>query len=194
VTESPLPEPVRAAPLARVSDQEREAVVERLRQASSEGRLELDEFADRVGEVYRSSTAADLERLTVDLPAPVPAVPARRPTRWTVGVFSSEHRRGPWRPANPTRAWATFGSCRIDLGDVECEEPELELRATAVFGGVEVVVPAGARVELDGFAVFGSKRHRVKPAAARRPLPAIRVRARAVFGTVVVRSARPPVP
>jgi hypothetical protein len=179
----------------RVSDQEREAVVERLRQASSEGRLELDEFADRVGAVYRSSTSADLERLTVDLPVPAPGdAPAVRSTRWTVGVFSSEHRRGPWRPANPTRAWATFGSCRVELGDIDCDESELELRAVAVFGGVEVVVPAGARVELDGFAVFGSKRHRVKPAVPRHDFPVVRVRARAVFGSVVVRSARPPVP
>jgi hypothetical protein len=178
----------------RVSDQEREAVVERLRQASSEGRLELDEFADRVGAVYRSSTSADLERVTVDLPAPIPAVPLRRPARWTVGVFSSEHRRGPWQPANPTRAWATFGSCRIELGDMRCDDPELEVRAIAVFGGVEVVVPAGARVELDGFALFGSKRHRVKPAVPRHDFPVVRVRARAVFGSVVVRSARPPVP
>jgi hypothetical protein len=191
---SSLPEPLAAHPPVRISDAEREAVVARLRQASTDGRLDLDEFADRVGEVYRSSTEADLERLVVDLPAPLPAVPARRPTRWTVGVFSSERRSGPWRPARPTRAWATFGSCRVDLADIECDDPEVELRATAFLGGIEVLVPEGAMVELAGFAVFGSKSCRVRMSAPRTGFPVVRVRARAVFGSVTVRNPRRPVP
>lgn len=182
------------APPVRISDADREVVVDRLREAAGEGRLDLDEFSDRVGLVYRAGTPVELERLTADLPAVVDPAPARRPTRWTVGVFSAERRTGCWRPATPTRVWASFGSCRVDLAEIECDEPEVELVATALFGGIEVLVPTGVRVELDGFALFGSKSYRVKPAPVRTDFPRVRVRARAVFGNVTVRSPRRPVP
>lgn len=58
----------------RISDTEREEVVERLRGALSEGRLELEEFDERVQAAYRAKTYRDLTPLTADLPsAPVPA-------------------------------------------------------------------------------------------------------------------------
>ena len=50
---SQVPEPL-------LSDAEREVVVDRLRSALGEGRLDLDEFSDRVGDVYKARTAADL--------------------------------------------------------------------------------------------------------------------------------------
>lgn len=189
-----LPVPPRHHPPVRASDAERDAAVARLREASREGRLDLDEFGERVAAVYGAATTDDLDRLTADLPVSRPAVAARRPTRWTVGLFSAERRTGPWHPAQPTRAWATLGSCEIDLADVECDRPEIEVRAIAVLGGIDVVVPDGARVELDGFAVFGSKRCRLRAAPARDDLPIVRVRARAVFGSVAVRNRRRPVP
>ncbi|WP_460845655.1 DUF1707 SHOCT-like domain-containing protein [Phytohabitans suffuscus] len=52
----------------RAADTDREAVVERLRTALNEGRLQLHEFDERVAEAYQSKTYADLDRLLVDLP------------------------------------------------------------------------------------------------------------------------------
>ncbi|MFC0526464.1 DUF1707 SHOCT-like domain-containing protein [Phytohabitans kaempferiae] len=56
----------------RAADTDREAVVERLRTALNEGRLELHEFDERVAEAYRAKTYADLDRLLADLPGVVP--------------------------------------------------------------------------------------------------------------------------
>ena len=56
--------------LVRVSDAEREAVVERLNLATSEGRLTLEEFGDRVAEALAARTRGDLDRVVTDLPAP----------------------------------------------------------------------------------------------------------------------------
>jgi hypothetical protein len=50
---SSLPDLSVSAPPARVSDADREQVVDRLRDAAGEGRLDLDEFSDRVTEAYR---------------------------------------------------------------------------------------------------------------------------------------------
>lgn len=50
------------------SDQEREATVGRLRTAHLEGRIETDEFEDRVGRAEAARTQAELEAIEADLP------------------------------------------------------------------------------------------------------------------------------
>lgn len=65
----------------RASDRDREAVVERLRQALNEGRLSLFEWDERIALAYRASTYAELERLSADLPRePAPPPPRPAPT------------------------------------------------------------------------------------------------------------------
>src|SRR5918996_195072 len=57
----------------RASDADRDAVADRLRQASVEGRLEPDELEDRLHSAFRARTYGELDRLLTDLPArPVP--------------------------------------------------------------------------------------------------------------------------
>jgi Domain of unknown function (DUF1707) len=53
----------------RASDQERESVVDVLRDAYTDGRLTLDEFEERTSAAYAAKTWADLGQLTADLPA-----------------------------------------------------------------------------------------------------------------------------
>jgi hypothetical protein len=52
----------------RASDADRDAVVERLREAAGEGRLEPDELEERVGSALRARTYGQLARLVADLP------------------------------------------------------------------------------------------------------------------------------
>lgn len=52
----------------RASSADRERAVDVLKAAFAEGRLDRDEYADRVGLVYSSRTYADLAGLTADLP------------------------------------------------------------------------------------------------------------------------------
>ena len=175
-----LPEPL-------VSDRDRDEVVDRLRAACAEGRLDLEEFSDRVGDVYQARTTAELDALTGDLPAvAVPDEPGLQPTRWVVGFFSSARRSGPWRPARPTRVVAVLGSCQVDLTGADLE-PETEIVAIAALGGIEVLVPEGVGVDLGGFAVFGGRDD--KTSAHRRPGgPVVRVACRAFIGGVTVRT------
>ena len=61
----------------RASDADRQAVVERLREAHAEGRLDLAEFDERAGSAYAARTYAELAGLTADLPVqPVTPTPA----------------------------------------------------------------------------------------------------------------------
>jgi len=61
----------------RVSDNERQAAVDRLRLAHDEGRLDLEEYDRRLAAAYGSVTYGDLDRLFLDLPAAgtAPVVP-----------------------------------------------------------------------------------------------------------------------
>ncbi len=52
----------------RASDNERETVVDVLRDAYTDGRLTLDEFDERTSAAYSARTWADLRELTCDLP------------------------------------------------------------------------------------------------------------------------------
>jgi hypothetical protein len=86
----------------RASDADRERVVNLLREHHAEGRLDMDEFHDRLNAAYEAKTIGDLDALTADLPAidlyrlpsaglrPAPAgtgswAPARRPGTAVVG-------------------------------------------------------------------------------------------------------------
>ncbi|MEY9858455.1 hypothetical protein ABH935_004070 [Catenulispora sp. GAS73] len=62
----------------RVSDSERQAVVEVLKQALDDGRLRMDEYVERMEKAYEAVTIGDLELLHDDLPVNLPA-PTRAP-------------------------------------------------------------------------------------------------------------------
>lgn len=69
----------------RVSDDERERTAATLQHAVGDGRLTITDFDERIRDAYAALTRADLERVTADLPAPVPLTRAPRaglPAQW----------------------------------------------------------------------------------------------------------------
>ena len=52
----------------RASDDDRERAAERLRHATAEGRLSVDELGQRLDAVYAARTVAELDGLLTDLP------------------------------------------------------------------------------------------------------------------------------
>ena len=174
----------------RVSDAEREAAVATLRHHCGAGRLTLDEFADRTARALAATSGPDLAVLTADLPATTaPRPPAGR---WVVGVLGGERRQGRWRLGERLTAVAALGSCAVDLREAERDAGvEPAVTAVAVFGSVEVVVPAGTEVELRGMSFLGTRTVRVKTDAGGTGVPALRVRGVAVLGSVQVVSRRP---
>ncbi|WP_062999299.1 DUF1707 SHOCT-like domain-containing protein [Nocardia mikamii] len=65
------------SPSVRVGTAEREQAAAALGDHFAAGRLELDEYDERVSRAYAAKTAADLIVLFSDLPRPQPAPPAR---------------------------------------------------------------------------------------------------------------------
>lgn len=179
----------------RVSDREREEVVELLGKATAEGRLTLVEYTERAGAAHAAQTRGELARLTTDLPGAPDRSPARpsgalapAPEK-LLAVFGSEVRKGAWPVPERIDARAVFGDCRIELHEAQLPRQVTTIEADAIFGSVTIVVPEGTDVRLTGSAVFGDKKSKlsgpVTPGA-----PIIEVRCRAVFGDVTVRPPR----
>src|SRR5437660_7038376 len=78
----------------RIGDAERGQAAEELKRHCSDGRLTLDEYSERLDEVFAARTYADLARALRDLPGPL---------RLTDGTSRTDRRRGfsPQLPRGP---------------------------------------------------------------------------------------------
>ncbi|GAA3219559.1 DUF1707 domain-containing protein [Dactylosporangium siamense] len=192
---SDLPERVDPRKL-RASDADRERVAEVLRTSAAEGRLDLDELDERLRAVYAARTYAELEPILVDLPTPstapvsldgVPPRPGEAAERtWSVAVMSGFHRRGAWVPPRLFSCLAFWGGGTIDLRDARFLYGDLKIRAFAVMGGVDVIVPDDAEVDVTGIGVMGGF-DQGATAPGRHGAPRIVVTGFAFWGGVTVR-------
>jgi Domain of unknown function (DUF1707)/Cell wall-active antibiotics response 4TMS YvqF len=176
----------------RASDAEREAVVERLRVATVEGRLTLSELTERTEAAYTATTRGELVPITADLPAvsSSPTTPARPTGRgdreWVVAVMGDSKRQGRWRVERPLAALAVMGDVVLDLRGAEVPQGDVDITATAVMGDVKIYVPDGVDVQLSGIAVMGDKKVQVREAPAGQTAAKVVVRATVVMGDVKV--------
>jgi hypothetical protein len=176
----------------RASDAEREATVERLREATAEGRLTFGELTERTEAAYMAATRGQLVPLTADLPevSSAPAAPVRPAAgsdrEWVVAVMGDSRRQGRWRVERPLTAVAFMGDVVLDLRGAEVPRGDVDIIATAIMGDVKVYVPDGVDVELSGIAVMGDKRLEVREAPAGQPSPKVVVRATAIMGDIKV--------
>ncbi len=181
-------------PELRASDADREQVAAQLRDAAADGRLTLEELAERIDSAYTARTSTELTRLTRDLPAPTQTaslVQQRRRTRWVVAVMSGTRRKGRWRPGERCVAVSVMGGAKLDLRDAEITGDEVDITAISVMGGIRVVVPEGVEVEVGGLSIMGGKKIKLADVPPRAGMPRIRVRVVSVMGGVRVES-RPP--
>ncbi|MEU5879358.1 DUF1707 domain-containing protein [Spirillospora sp. NPDC047279] len=180
---SPAPESVRA------SDAEREAVVERLRVASVEGRLTFEELTTRTEAAYSAVTRGELETITADLPgmgAPG-AVPAPVQVQRRFSAIMSDCKESiSGRIDAELTVLAVMGDVMLDLRGAQVPTGEVSLMATAVMGDVKIIVPDGVAIDLSGYAVMGDRKVRVREAAPGPRVPVVRIKAQAIMGDVTI--------
>ncbi|HEY7070275.1 MAG TPA: adenylate/guanylate cyclase domain-containing protein, partial [Acidimicrobiales bacterium] len=174
-----------------------------LRTHTGAGRLDLDEFSDLAGEVFAARTRRELEKVLEGLPPgveaaepvvpPVPAVPegSRPPRKLLIAIMNGSNTRGRWRAPAHITAFAFWGSVKVDLRSAAFDTPVIDIYAWAIMGGVDVVVPAGVAVELDGMVVMGGSGDRTRPGPVLPGTPLVRVHARGLWGGVGARTGKP---
>ncbi|GAA2307857.1 hypothetical protein GCM10010402_79420 [Actinomadura luteofluorescens] len=154
------------APEMRAGDADRERVAQVLRDAAGEGRLTLDELDERLDAVYAAKTYAELEPITRDLPSPGRAAspatgadwrPVQGAPSWRsgIGIMSGFRRAGVWNVPRRFRAFAFWGGGKIDLREARFEEGQVVIRALAIMGGFEIIVPDDITVHVNGLGIMG---------------------------------------
>jgi hypothetical protein len=175
----------------RASDAEREQVVVRLRDASAEGRLTLEELADRTALAYRARTHDELEPLTADLPATqtstAPSVGKRR--RWLIGVFAPITRSGPRAFGERNIVLALFGPARLDLREAQLPAGEAVITVVSLFAPVVVTVPEHIEVESSVVALLAPV-HEGSVGDVPPHAPRVRIRGVSFCGPVFVQTSR----
>lgn len=84
---------------------------------------------------------------------------------------------------------AVLGGATLDLSEAHVE-PDARVEAFALFGGVDVVVPEGCRVQLAGLPVFGGYEDKTRGhGPLDRDAPVLHVDATAIFGGIEVKHA-----
>ncbi|UUU22464.1 DUF1707 SHOCT-like domain-containing protein [Streptomyces sp. DSM 40750] len=170
----------------RASDADRERVSEQLRDALAEGRLDMEEFEERLDATYKARTYGELAPITRDLPgagtlAPPTVVPpssvslvkgpaagASWPERivggegsstWGVAVMSGFERKGRWTVPKRFDCFAFWGGGELDLRDADFAEREVTINCVTIMGGINVIVPPGVEVVVRGIGIMGGFDH-----------------------------------
>lgn len=146
--QNPPRRPVPAGEL-RASHDDRDTVVEQLRDAAAEGRIDLDELDERLEQALRSRTHAELAALTADLPVPESAedLPPLVLKGGMNGVTRGPER---WEVPGHVIAHAGIGSVRLDFSRVETRLKEIVVEAYGEVSGVTIVIPDGWAADVGG--------------------------------------------
>ncbi|MER7709386.1 DUF1707 domain-containing protein [Streptomyces werraensis] len=202
------------APDLRASDADRERVAEVLRDALAEGRLDMEEFEERLDATYQARTYGELAPLTRDLPASGTAVaPSVSLTKdpatgggwadrivggdesgtstWAVAVMSGFQRKGRWTAPRRFNCFAFWGGGEIDLREANFADREVVVNAIAIMGGVDVIVPPGVEVVVRGVGIMGGFDHREEGVPPEPGAPRVIVTGLAFWGGVGVQRKLP---
>ena len=141
----------------RSSAADRERAADVLKAAFAEGRLDQDEYSERVGQVHASRTYAELAALTADLPAApgagALAVPGAAPEpreliRMKV-TSGNAHRDGRWVVPQRMECSVTSGNIKLDFTDAVLTGATLRIDAEVRSGNLTLVTKPGIVVDAD---------------------------------------------
>lgn len=157
--------------------------------------MEIDEFERRVEAAHAARTTGELKRLLHDLPghANLPAttdgpnVPASAHSRgyqvtdasnvdqtgFTVALMGGVSRQSRW--ARKNTVVAVMGGVDLDFREAVLGPGVTEVRVYALWGGVDVIVPPGLNVEVNGLAIMGGFDHIADDASHDPMAPTLRV-------------------
>ncbi len=156
-----------ASPPSVVTEAQRAFVIQRISEAFATDHLTVEQLDDRLSHVYQATSVSALEHLLADLDAPAQFGAGRPgamriahefsvPDRGVgVAVMGGFQRGAGWVVPRHFKAVALMGGVELDLRDARLAAGVTEIEVYAMWGGVEILVPDGVRVECVGAAVMG---------------------------------------
>ncbi len=182
---------------SRAADTDRIQIAQLLAYAAEQGRLQLNEYEDRLSKAYAATTYQELDELRADLPD-APISPRRggrinpAPSTLLLAMLSGFERRGRWNVPKKLTTFTFCGSGVLDLRYADFTSPEVEIRAVSIMGGQNILLPPEVNVEIDGHGVMGGFDREIlgdgTPGA-----PKVKIRGFSLWGGVSIkRKARSP--
>jgi hypothetical protein len=179
--------PRRAPRDLRASDADRDRVLALLADAVSDGRLTINEHAERVQRACTARTLGELADLTVDLVA-ASAQPVRLDGgRVISGIFGPARRDGRWVVPETLTVNALFGEVEVDLTEAILQARHVQLLTTVIGGRLRLVVPDGVTVTVNTHLMLGRRRGATPPPASS-DTPVIEVKGVVLGGEIIVRT------
>src|SRR5579859_5453517 len=171
----------------RASDADRDRVLAMLGEAMSDGRLTVDEHAERVQRAIAARTLGELAELTTDL-----AVSSAQPVRLDSGkviaeIFGPARRDGLWVVPESATVTAMFGVVAVYFTQAILQASRVQIYATVFGGRLRLIVPDGMSVLVSGHMVLGRKRGSTPPPTWPGD-PVIEVKALVLGGEIAVRT------
>jgi hypothetical protein len=181
----------------RAADSDRIQVAQLLAYAVEQGRLQLNDYEDRLTKAYAATTYQELDELREDLPD-APISPRRggktnpAPSTLLLAMLSGFERRGRWNVPKKLTTFTFCGSGVLDLRYADFTSTEVEIRAVSIMGGQNILLPPEVNVEIDGHGVMGGFDREIlgngTPGA-----PKVKIRGFSLWGGVSIkRKARSP--
>jgi hypothetical protein len=182
-----------------LSDAHRERVVQLLSAAFANDRLSMEQLDERLSAVYRAQSQHELEMLLADPSDPArslamegapsrvasPAVVADRGV--AMALMGGFQRKGPWIVPRHLKVVAVMGGGELDLRDAKLGPGVTEIEIFTMWGGVEILVPDGVRVDVSGMGVMGGFSASGGSTSEDPNAPVLRVSGLAIMGGVDVR-------
>ncbi|HUD69740.1 MAG TPA: DUF1707 domain-containing protein [Acidimicrobiales bacterium] len=190
-----MPDLVKRPSTTRASDADRDRVLKVLSDATSDGRLSVEEHHELMTQTLHAKTIGELEVITTDLaphadPDPDVHVVAHPASRLgLLAIFAARTRKGGWQVPTEFRATAIFGAIELDFRDAQFDAPEVLCVANCVFGAIEITVPDWVRVIDEGTAIFGAREESGTSTAT--PTVTLRLKGMSTFGAVEVKHRAP---
>ncbi|MFP4365235.1 MAG: DUF1707 domain-containing protein [Spirochaetia bacterium] len=155
-------------PNKRVTEAERNTVIQQLQDSFAQNIIDMDEFDKRIAMTENAVTKGELQEIVRDLPEPeqdrVNTVKSSETSRtpkvreaggFILNVFSGTDRKGVWRPAEETSVISVFGGSDIDLRKAVFAYDTIYIHTVSVFGGTDIIIPPGVNVDVRGIGIFG---------------------------------------
>ena len=182
---------------SRASDTDRIQLAQLLAYAAEQGRLQLNDYEDRLTRAYAATTYDELDELRADLPGS-PVNPRRggqpnpAPSTVLLGLLSGFERRGRWNVPKKLVTLALWGSGVVDMRYADFTSTEVELHAYSIMGVQTILLPPEVNVEIHGRGVMGGFDRKVLGEGAR-GAPTVKISGFSFWGGVgIKRRARRP--
>jgi hypothetical protein len=179
----------------RAGDADREAVAERLRVAAGEGRIELWELDERLGQAYGARTYGELAALLADLPAhplftSFPGLSAEPETLVLQTTTLNIRQAGRWTVPRRITAESTTGWITIDFTQASCAYREVTVEVMTRTGWIQLILPEGWAARVGPLSTYTGHINNKAARTADPGAPTVLVTGHPLFGYIKIRQRR----